>query len=96
MTSSDIKVGNTNVIVNNDDFANAMQAGYLLFHTEYQGKPLSDADIYGVIAQHIYAIRRPSTYNAGFVVGWIKGLLEGNPHHHAIRAVMEAVVEPLK
>jgi hypothetical protein len=94
MTSSIIKVGDTSVTVRNDEFGNGMQIGYLQFHTEYQGKPLSDSDIYGVIAQNIYSVRRTSTYNAGFVVGWIKGLLEADPQHHRVRAMMEAIAEP--
>lgn len=95
MTSSIIKVGDTSVTVRNDEFGNGMQIGYLQFHTEYQGKPLSDSDIYGVIAQNIYSVRRPSTYNAGFVVGWIKGLLEVNPRQHVAQVVMQALAEPL-
>ncbi len=74
-----LRVGETRVSVQNDQFAQGMQAGYMLFLTEQQGKPLSDAQIYELIAQSIYHVRTTTTYNAGFVVGWIKGLLETKP-----------------
>lgn len=95
MTQHTIKLGETSVSIHSDEFANGIQTGYLEFHTTYHTKPLSDTDIYGVIAQHIYVIQRTSTYNAGFVVGWIKGLLEINPRQHAAQAIIQALAEPL-
>ena len=71
MTSSIIKVGDTSVTVRNDEFGNGMQIGYLQFHTEYQGKPLADSDIYGVIAQNIYSVRVPAPTTRGL---WLDGL----------------------
>jgi hypothetical protein len=94
MTSHAIKLGDTNVAIQSDDFADGIRTGYIQFLVEYENESLSDADIYGIIAQNIYSVRRTNTYNAGYVTGWIKGLLEVNPRQHTPQAVIQALAEP--
>ena len=68
-------IGSTTIIVENDDFANSYQAGYLRYITDWKEKPLTDLEAYHFIASTILHVSRSNRSNAGYIVGWIAGLL---------------------
>jgi hypothetical protein len=72
------RIGNAIIIVTDDDFCNAYMAGYLTYRLDYQGKAMSDADIYEFIMQHLHDVRHTDRWNAGFVLGWAAGMHEKN------------------
>ncbi len=66
----------TAVITTQDtQFFAGLQNGYADFLTAYQGKILSEQDIYLLIMK-IVDVRHTSTYQAGFITGWMTALLE--------------------
>jgi hypothetical protein len=66
----------TAVITTHDkQFFEGLQGGYTDFLTAYQGKILSEQDIYLLIMK-IVDVQRTGTYQAGFITGWMTALLE--------------------
>lgn len=72
------RIGNAIILVADDDFCNAYTAGYLTYRLDYQGKTMSDNDIYEFIVQHLRDVRNTDRWNAGFVLGWVAGMHEKN------------------
>ncbi len=72
-----VTIGNTKVLVADDEFVNAYQSGYLTYKLDYSQKTLSDMDIYNFFANVIPSVRNSGRYNAGYVAGWVASLLEG-------------------
>ncbi len=75
------QIGNTTLVVADEEFAHAYQVGYLEYKLDYRPKPLSDMDIYALIVGVITSVRHPGRYHAGYVTGWIAALLEGEKKH---------------
>ena len=71
-------IGTATITVENDDFVNGCQAGYLRFEVDHKGNPIPEEEIYACIASNIYNTLNTSNYNAGFVTGWITALLGKN------------------
>ena len=70
-------IGNTTIIVSDDEFAHAYQVGYLQYKLDYRTKILSDMDIYAVYVGVMTSVRHSGRYNAGYLTGWTAALLEG-------------------
>lgn len=73
-----IVLGATQVVVQDDQFINAYQEGYLRFKTQFAGQVLSDMGIYHFIAQNIYHIENHSVENARYITGWMAELFENS------------------
>ncbi len=69
-----IVLGTTTVDLSSEDFSRGYQEGYLRFTTYYQGKPLTDADVYGFLARNIYDSMTTDRYRAGYIMGWSAAL----------------------
>jgi hypothetical protein len=66
----------TAVITTHDkQFFEGLQNGYADFLIAYQGKILSEQDVY-VLIMKIVDVQRAGTYQAGFVTGWMTAMLE--------------------
>ncbi len=74
-------IGNTTIVVADEEFAHAYQVGYLEYKLDYHTKTLSDMDMYALIVGVITSVRHPGRYHAGYVTGWIAALLEGEKKH---------------
>ena len=70
-------IGNTTILVADDEFAHAYQIGYLQYKLDYSTKTLSEMDIYAVYVGVITSVHHSGRYNAGYLTGWIAALLEG-------------------
>lgn len=57
-------------------FTDGICSGYLIYYDEYQGKPLTDLDVYAFITQNMIDVRGTDAFNAGYCTGWIEALLE--------------------
>ncbi len=66
-----------NAVITSQDkqFFEGFQHGYTDFLIAYQGKILSDQDIYA-LAMKIVDVQYTGTYQAGFITGWMTGMLE--------------------
>jgi hypothetical protein len=51
-------------------------SGYLNYFHEYQGKPLSDQDIYRLFAESLTDERYTPLFNTGWVISFVEALLE--------------------
>ncbi len=71
------QIGNTTIVVADEEFTHAYQVGYLQYKLDYSTKLLSDMDIYTLIVGAITSVQHPGRYHAGYVTGWIAALLEG-------------------
>lgn len=58
------------------EFTDGVGSGYLTYYDEYQGKPITDLDVYAFIIQNIADIQGTKTFNAGYCTGWIEALIE--------------------
>jgi len=70
-------IGNTTIIVSDDEFAHAYQVGYLKYKLDYRPKTLSEMDIYAFYVRVMISVRHSGRYNAGYLAGWTAALLEG-------------------
>ena len=70
-------IGNTTIIVSDDEFAHAYQVGYLKYKLDYRTKTLSDMDIYAFYVGVMTSVRHSGRYNAGYLAGWTAALLRG-------------------
>lgn len=95
-------IGNTRVLVSNDEFANGYQVGYLQHKLDYCStslkydhttKTLSEMDIYALIVGVITNIHHAGRYHAGYVTGWIAALLEGRKPTVTVPAFGETATE---
>ncbi len=87
-------IGNTTIIVQDDEFAHAYQVGYLQYKLDYSTKTLSDMDIYALYVGVMTSVRHSGRYHAGYVTGWIAALLEGGKKSSGIvPALVEAYTE---
>ncbi len=71
------KIGNTTIIVSDEEFAHAYQVGYLQYKLDYSTKTLSDMDIYAFYVGIMTNVRHSGRYNAGYLAEWTAALLEG-------------------
>ena len=69
-----IVLGATQIEVATEDFSKGYQDGYLSFTTDYQGKILTDSDVYHFMAGHISSVKTTDRYNTGYVTGWCAAL----------------------
>jgi len=74
--SETIKIGDTTVIVTDDEFANAFQTGYLRYKVDYLNKSLTDMDIYAFYVETMIDVQHSGHYYAGYLTGWVAALLE--------------------
>lgn len=69
-----IALGNIAIEVADQDFSKGYQEGYLHFIEHYQSKLLTDASVYGFLAQNIYDTMTTDRHRAGYIVGWCAAL----------------------
>jgi hypothetical protein len=69
-------VQNNGVEKTDKGFIDGICSGYLTYYSEYEGKQLTDLDVYAFIAQNIADANDTNTFNAGYCTGWITALLE--------------------
>ena len=62
------------IVLTDETFLRGYNAGYHLYTTRYQGHALTDAAIAQFLLRNIGFA--PDRYTAGFVIGWIQGLLK--------------------
>lgn len=62
-------IGNTTIIVSDDEFFNAYQAGYLYYHTDFKGRPLTELAVYEVMMQTTLSVYHSCRWNAGYLAG---------------------------
>jgi len=72
-----IQIGNSVVLVANDEFAHAYQIGYLTYKLDDSTRIFSDTDIYTLFFRVMTGVQHPGRYNVGYLAGWVAGLLEG-------------------
>ncbi len=90
-------IGNTTIVVADDEFAHAYQVGYLQYKLDESQKTLSDMDIYAFYVGVITSVRHSGRYNAGYVTGWIAALVEGGKKLSVIvPALVEAHMEEVE
>lgn len=58
------------------DFTDGACSGYLSYFHEYQGKPLSDQDIYRLFAESLTDERYTPLFNTGWVVSFVEAIIE--------------------
>jgi hypothetical protein len=57
-----------------EEFANGYQVGLLRYRLEHANRPLTDCDVYEVLASILYDTRHTDRYRAGVIAGWFAGL----------------------
>jgi hypothetical protein len=67
-------VGNITIAVQDDEFFDGYQAGYLRFRTHYQGKTLSEGDMRLFLARKYFDGSSTTRYNVGYITGWYAAL----------------------
>jgi hypothetical protein len=76
-SQADVLVAQNKVVERTSkSFVDGVCSGYLTYYDEYQGKQLTDADVYSFIIQNITDVQGTDTFNAGYCTGWIEALLE--------------------
>ncbi len=91
------QIGNTTIIVSNDEFAHAYQVGYLQYKLDDSTKTLSDMDIYAFYVGVMTSVRHSGRYNAGYLAGWTASLLEGGKKSSVLApALVAAYTEEVK
>ena len=90
------QIGNTTIVVNDDEFAHAYQVGYLKYKLDYSTKTLSDMDIYALIVGVITSVHHSGRYHAGYVTGWIAAILEGKKPSVLVPTLIQASTEEVK
>ncbi len=90
-------IGNTIIVVTDDEFAHAYQVGYLQYKLDYSIKMLSDMDTYALYVGVMTSVRHSGRYHAGYLTGWIAALLEGGKKPSVLLpAFVEADTEEVK
>lgn len=72
-------IGNITVAVQDDEFFDGYQAGYLRFRTHYQGKTLSEGDMRMFLARNYFDGSATTRYNVGYITGWYAALFTIEP-----------------
>ena len=72
-------VGNIAITTHDRQFFGGIQCGYNEFLLAYQGKILTKKDVYATCIK-IVDLKQPSTYQAGFITGWMAAMLEPMPN----------------
>lgn len=67
-------LGSTDIAVTDHDFSTGYQEGYKRFLERYQGKPLSDLEVYGFLVRNTLDVLTTDRYCAGYVLGWCAAL----------------------
>jgi hypothetical protein len=72
-------IGNITIAVQDDEFLEGYQAGYLRFRTYYQGKMLSEGDMHLFLARNYFDGSATERYNIGYITGWYAALFIHEP-----------------
>ena len=73
-----IQLGNTTIVVQNELFEKAYEAGRIAFKRNYEGHTLTDRIIFDFIARNTVDRLNMPVANAGYIVGWVAALLDTN------------------
>ncbi len=57
------------------DFTDGVCSGYLTYYDEYEGKQLTDLDVYAFLIQNITDVHGTDQFNAGYCTGWLEALI---------------------
>jgi hypothetical protein len=69
-----LPIGNTTLLVEDDEFGNGYQVGYLRYITEYKEMLLSDSQVYHFMMQTCLDVSHTDRWNAGVVSGWVAAM----------------------
>ena len=58
------------------DFTHGVCSGYFTYYDEYEGRKLTDLDLYAFLLQNIKDVCDTNQFNAGYCSGWIEALME--------------------
>ena len=58
------------------DFTDGVCSGYITYYDEYEGRQLTDQDVYAFLIQNIADVCDTDQFNAGYCSGWIDALME--------------------
>ncbi len=83
-------VGNITIAVQDEEFFDGYQSGYLCFRTHYQGKMLTEGDIHSFLVHNFFAGNTTERYNIGYITGWYAALFTHEPQRtHLARMVVQ-------
>src|SRR6266571_2385151 len=66
--------GSFDLTIQSHEFAEGLTAGYRRFQTGYQGKVLTDEDVYTFCLRNCLDGHDPKRYNVGYITGWLLAL----------------------
>lgn len=69
-------LGNVLVAVQDDEFMNGVQTGYVRFQEDFAGTTLSEGDIRTFLLQNLFDGLNTERCNLGYITGWYKGWFE--------------------
>ncbi len=72
-------VGNITIAVQDDEFFDGYQAGYLCFRTHYQRKTLTEGDMRSFLVHSYFQGSTSERYNIGYITGWYAALFIHEP-----------------
>jgi len=81
-------IGNSGILVADDEFANAYQVGYLTYKLDDSTKTLTDMELYALFFGVMTGVGHSGRYSAGYLTGWVAGLLEGGTKPSATIATL--------
>lgn len=85
-------IGNITITVQDDEFFDGYQAGYLRFRAHYQGQALSKGDMRLFLARNYFDGSNATRYNVGYITGWYAALFTNEPE----RAHVTTAQHPLQ
>jgi len=74
------KIGNTTILVHNDEFADGYTNGLVAHPEAQQGEPVSVEVISELVAESFLDVSHTRDWNIGYLIGAIDGIRLGNVH----------------
>jgi hypothetical protein len=72
-------IGNITIAVQDDEFFDGYQTGYLHFRTCCQGATLSEGDMCLFLTRNYFDGGSTERYNIGYITGWFAALFTTEP-----------------
>src|SRR5712691_9839581 len=83
-----VYVGAAEITVADTQFLNGFQAGRFHDRTLFKGKPLTDQEMYNLIAQAVSDVQMSDRVNAGYITGFIRAMHELAPQEQRARVTV--------
>jgi hypothetical protein len=75
-----VHLNDTPIHIQDDDFINGYQIGYLHYKQDFKGRvTITDQFLYNTIMQNIIDVQHTGRCNAGYLVGFIAAMIEREP-----------------